>query len=162
MSRENKKQPTRSSKKRAGVTNTKSLAEQAAALAAKTHKLKAPLVIHSGEARDPKSDKPLYLFRVVSAEHGNEPAHTVILTERGAAVDTSPETEALFDRTVAAPLGPAPALPAITVQPDTNTLTLNPGQTFDETITVTVPKNAGPAKVDVYFLADTTSSMTNI
>ena len=164
MSREDKKQQTRSSKKRAGGTTTKSLAEQAAALAAKTHKLKAPLVIHSAEARDPKSDKPLYLFRVVSAEYGNEPAHTVILTERGAAVDTSPETEALFDRTVAAAPapGPAPALPAITVQPDTNTLTLNPGETFDETITVTVPKNAGPTKADVYFLADTTSSMTNI
>ena len=43
----------------------KSLAEEAAAQAAKTHKLKEPLVVHRDEALDPKSGKPIYLFRVV-------------------------------------------------------------------------------------------------
>src|SRR5205823_3556385 len=38
----------------------------------------------------------------------------------------------------------------------------NPGDTLDETITVTIPKNAGPVKADVYFLADTTGSMGGI
>jgi hypothetical protein len=51
---------------------------------------------------------------------------------------------------------------AVTIQPDTNILTLNPGDTFQETITVTIPKNGGPVKADVYFLADTTGSMGGI
>jgi len=48
-----------------------------------------------------------------------------------------------------------------TIQADTNVLTLNPGDVFSETITVTIPRNAGPAKADMYFLADTTASMTS-
>jgi hypothetical protein len=140
----------------------KSLAEQAAALAAKAHKLKEPLVMDCMEALAPKSGMPLYLFRVVSSANANGPAHTVILNERGEAVKASRKMEALFDRTVLTTAGPIPASPTITIQPDTNTLTLNPGDTIDETITVTIPKHAGPAKADVYFLADTTGSMGSI
>lgn len=139
-----------------------SLAERAATLAAKAHKLKKPLVMDCAEARAPKSGMPLHLFRVVSSANANGPAHTVILNERGEAVGASRKIEALFDRTVLTMAGPIPASPSITIQPDTNTLTLDPGETVDETITVTIPKNAGPAKADVYFLADTTGSMGGI
>jgi hypothetical protein len=44
---------------------------------------------------------------------------------------------------------PAPAaLPQVTIAPDTNTLTLDPGETFDETILVTVPMAAGTPGIE--------------
>jgi len=73
----------------------------------------------------------------------------------------TPALPQLFDHTVLTTAGGLGRVP-ITIQPDTNVFTLNPGQTLDETITVTIPKNAGPAKADVYFLADTTASMSAI
>lgn len=48
---------------------------------------------------------------------------------------------------------------AVTINPATNNLTLEPGETFTEVITVTIPPSTQPAQVDVYFLADTTGSM---
>ena len=143
----------------------KSLAKEAADHVAKVHKVKDPVVIHTDEATDPESGKPIHLFRVVATDKGNEPAQTVILDDAGKPVELQDRLVALFDRSVltTGPLtgGGAAAAP-ITIQPDTNILTLNPGQTFDETITVTIPKNAGTGKADVYFLADTTASMGNI
>ena len=142
---------------------TKSIIEQAAALAAKTHKVKAPLIVDSAEARDPKTGKPIHRITVVSAANANGPAYAVTVDESGAPLAVTPTLDQLFDRAVlstAAASGPAAA--PVTIQPDTNILTLNPGDTLDETITVTIPKNAGPAKADVYFLADTTGSMGGI
>jgi hypothetical protein len=144
----------------------KSLAEKAARLAVKTHKLKDALVSDRAEAIDPKSGKPIHLFKVVSSAKANGPTYAVILNDRGRALKATRTLESLFDRTVlktgtVGGRGPA-AAPAITIQPDANTFTLNPGETIDETITVTIPKNAGPAKADVYFLGDTTGSMASI
>jgi hypothetical protein len=122
------------------------------ALATKTYRLKEPLVVDRVEARDPESGMPLYLFRVVSSTNANGPTSLVVLNERGEAVEASHTMEALFDRTIltmaGAGSGPGRALPAITIQPDTNTLAVNPGDTIDETLTVTIPKNAGPAKAE--------------
>src|SRR5262249_39328417 len=136
--------------------STKSLAEKAADLVARTHKLKDPLVVDTGKATDPKTGKPIYRFRVVSAAEANGPAYPVILTEQAEVVEASPALDKLLDRTAlatgAVPAGAAP----ITISPSTNILTLNPGDTLDETITVTVPKNGGPPRADIYFLADTT------
>lgn len=163
MNREKKKRTRTASG--STVRPTKSLAEQAAALAAKSHKLKEPMVVHTADATDPKSGKPIYLFKVVGAASGNEPTFTLILDDSGKALKAIETLEPLFDRTVLStgPVGgPRPVAAPITIQPDSNILTLNPGQTIDETITVTIPKNAGPAKADIYFLADTTSSMTSI
>jgi hypothetical protein len=55
-----------------------------------------------------------------------------------------------------------PASPAasISIDPNVNDLVLAPGDTFSEVITVIVPANAGVSKADVYFLADTTGSMS--
>src|SRR5262245_38332374 len=78
----------------------KSLTEKAAALAAKTHKLKEPLVVHREDALDPKSGKPIHLFRVVAAAAGNEPAHTIILDDSGEPLEVKDTLESLFDRTV--------------------------------------------------------------
>ena len=47
----------------------------------------------------------------------------------------------------------------IQVSPATNDLTLSIDQTLAEVVTVTIPKSGVVPKVDVYFLADTTSSM---
>lgn len=41
------------------------------------------------------------------------------------------------------------ALAAVTVEPNTNILTLSPGETFSETVVVTIPKNAAPAKANI-------------
>ena len=135
--------------------------EHAVAHVARLHKLKKPLLTDRAEARDPKSGKTLQRIRVVDAAHANGPAHTVLVDERGEVVPSTAALEGLFNRPVFA-TGPVKPLAAVTIQPPVNVLTLNPGDTLDETITVTIPKNAGPAKADVYFLADTTGSMGGI
>ena len=140
----------------------KSIPQEAIEHAAKVHKIKDPVIVHADQATDPESGKPVRLFRLVAAEKGNEPAQTIVMDDTGKPLELNPRLEALFDRTdvnVRSVAARGPAAAPITIQPDTNILTLNPGQTFDETITVTIPKNAGPAKADVYFLADTTGSM---
>lgn len=142
----------------------KSLAQKAASLAAKAYKFKTPVVIDHAEAPDPKTKKTLHRFRVVSEEDANGPAYAVLLDERGEAVESSAAIEKLFAPQVgAAPVvGGIPAGLPITINPASNVLTLNPTDTLDETITVTIPKNAGPPRADVYFLADTTASMGGI
>jgi hypothetical protein len=137
--------------------------EQAAALAARTHNIDEPLVVDQAEALDPETGRGIYRFKVVHSADPNGPAHTVILDERGEEVEPARNLDLLFSQTVLTSAGTAaPAAAPVTIQPATNVLTLNPGDTVDETITVTIPKNAGPAKADVYFLADTTGSMTGI
>src|SRR5215467_14386882 len=135
----------------------RSLADKAAALAASTYHLQKPQVVDRAEAHDPKTGVRLFLFRVVSSARANKPGRTVILNERGQPVEASRAMESLFERSILAPTisgGASPAPAPISIQPDTNVFTLNPGDTVDETITVTIPKNSAPAKADVYFLAD--------
>lgn len=144
----------------------KSLAKEAAAHVAKLRKLKDPVVIHADEATDPDTGRPVHLFKVVAIDKGNEPAETVVLDDEGKPVELKDSLIKLFDRSVltTGPAGgpPPTAAAPITIDPDTNVLTLNPGQIFAETITVTIPKNGGSTKADVYFLADTTGSMGGI
>lgn len=128
---------------------------------AKKHHIKDALVIDCTEARQPESGKPVYRFKVVPEAHGNAPALSLYLNERGDEVEASDILRGVFERHVLGVTGVRAAAP-VTIQPNTNILTLDPGQTLDETITVTIPKNAGPAKADVYFLADTTGSMGGI
>lgn len=138
--------------------------ERAAARAARIHNLEQPLVVDHAEAADPTSERPIYRINIVSAADANGPAHAVILNEHGEELEETQSLATLFQSTVLTTTGASRgALSApVTIQPDTNILTLNPGETVDETITVTIPKNAGPAKADVYFLADTTGSMSGI
>lgn len=56
--------------------------------------------------------------------------------------------------------GAAHADDAFTIDPDVNVLTLAEGATFEETLTVTVAEGAGIAAADIYFLMDTTGSMS--
>src|SRR5438270_8532722 len=110
---------------------SKSLAEQAAALAARIHKIKDPLVVDRMEALDPQSRKPIYRFRVVSAAKANAASYSVTLNSEGEAVESTPAIEALFDRSgfTTSPTGgpaggPAGGPPPITISPNTNNLTL--------------------------------------
>jgi hypothetical protein len=137
--------------------------EQAAARVARTRNLAEPLVVDLAEARDPGSGRQVYRVKVVDATNANGPTHTVIFDEDGEELEAVFESVALFARAVLTTAGtPGSIVAPVTIQPSTNTLTLKPGDSVDETITVTIPKNAGPAKADVYFLADTTGSMREI
>jgi hypothetical protein len=70
-------------------------ANKAAKIAAQTHHVEKPLVIHQEELRHPHSGKKAYCYRVVSAKHGNGPSVTVFLDEQGgsgASADNSPNS----------------------------------------------------------------------
>ncbi|MHB9111758.1 MAG: hypothetical protein ACYC4D_03905 [Thermoleophilia bacterium] len=51
------------------------------------------------------------------------------------------------------------AAETVTVTPAENDLVLNPGDSFNEVINVSIPAETGVSKADVYLLADTTGSM---
>lgn len=143
----------------------KSLADAAAAWAAKAHGVRDALIVDRAQAHDPSSGESIERLRVVSASHPNGPAHRVFMASGGEVLDATPQREALFGVAHGRPKPlhrMASAVLPITIAPDTNTLVLNPTDTLDETLTVKVPKNAGPTMADVYFLADTTGSMSDI
>ncbi len=48
---------------------------------------------------------------------------------------------------------------SITITPNSNDLTLKKGEGLNEVLTVKIPKDVKPSKVDVYFLTDATTSM---
>ena len=140
-----------------------SLARRAAEVATKAFKIREPLILDRADAHDPKSGKRIHRFKTAAAKHANGPASMVYIDEHGEHVEATHEIAGIFERPAISPVVP-PVIPAtlITVQPTTNVLTLKQSDTFNETITVTIPKNAGPAKADIYFLADTTGSMGSI
>lgn len=143
----------------------KSATDAAVTWAAKEHKLRNALIVDHAQALDPDSGEAVHSFCLVSAANPNGPSHRVLVDSSGSVVEGTPKHEALFSAAHAATPGAAPAMapaPPITITPDTNTLVLNPPDTLDETLIVTVPKNAGPAKADVYFVGDTTASMGSI
>ena len=134
----------------------KALAQRALALLQKGHPQDKLVIVHARELTDPASGDTLHEFSAVSAADPNGPSWHIVLTTDGSPRERPPGLDPLA--VASAPVRVS-AAPPITIQPDSNMLTLDPGETFDETITVTVPKNAGAAKADVYFLADTTASM---
>ncbi len=141
----------------------KTLANRAAAIAAKRHKIEAPLVVDYIEVMHPESHRKLHRFRIVSTNQPNGPAHDVTVDDHGEPVEVDRAHAPVFDRnnvTIAA--GALPPVAPVTIDPNTNVLTLNLGDTFNETLTVTIPKSGVAAKADVYFLADTTGSMGSI
>lgn len=144
---------------------SKPVAGVALAWAAKEHKLSDALIVDHAQALDPESGATIHSICLVSAAQANGPSHRVFIDAGGAVLKGAPRHEALFSSapsmTASAAPGMAPA-PPITIAPATNTLVLNPSDTLVETLVVTVPKNAGPAKADVYFVGDTTGSMGGI
>jgi hypothetical protein len=107
------------------------------------------------------------LFRAVTKGDANGPRFTVGFDEAGAELEparieaASAAADAHFEAGAgtasATPAAPAPV--AVTINPRENVFTLNEGETVSESIIVTIPKDAGVKKADIYFLADNTGSM---
>ena len=139
-----------------------SLAERALALLQKRTKLSELVLVHSAQVVDPGTGEAVHDFIAVSRADPNGPSHRVILGADGSAREHLPGPDPLTLASSPVSVGAITAAAPVTIQPDTNVLTLTPGETLDETITVTIPKNAGTPKADVYFLADTTGSMEGV
>jgi hypothetical protein len=143
------------------------LASRALRTIARRYKIKKPILVDQVEDQLRLTNKRIYQFRAVAEKDANGPQYGVVLDEEGEEIDLEEAQErdkttyfgpadVSVDTTKLSPLTPA-AL--VTIQPATNDLVLEQGDTLTETMTVTVPANATVPKVDVYFVADTTRSM---
>jgi hypothetical protein len=126
-------------------------------------------------AADPERDElsngeTVFLFRGYDAGDPNGTSYEVVLDSKGAelSMDELMKTEKrnLFlsaiteiNKDLLFPF--AAASEHITISPTKNELILKECDRFDEEITVTIPKDS-KRKIDIYFLADTTGSMTSI
>jgi hypothetical protein len=146
------------------------LNRRALELANKKYKLKDAFVAHADRGVLRKTNESIYRFRVASLSNANAPHQVVLLDDTGDEVDLERirRRDGVDFPAPSAPVAPEPptrpAAPAgaITISPSENHLLLNQGDTYDETVVVTIPPDAGVPKADVYFLADTTGSMTEI
>lgn len=132
----------------------------------KRTKQKELILNHDVEARG-RDGKARRVFWAAAKSDPNGPQFSVALDEEGVERESFTAAEAGRLAPLAEPLPvAAPIVPfgggPITINPTTNNLTLAPGQTFNETITVTVPADATVNKADIYFLTDATGSMTGI
>ncbi len=150
--------------------NPKSLEQKALEAISSREKTKDLVIAHT-ETEDLKSaKKTLYKFDAQKKGASNSPRFTIVLDESGEVADVKKLSEAEGRQLFTTPVKridpaeiPRPKpLPLITVNPTINDLVLNQGDTFSETITVTVPPKSGVSKADVYFLADRTYSMEPI
>jgi hypothetical protein len=117
----------------------------------------------------PSTGSKVYSVDAFQAEDPNGRRYEIVLDEEGEEVDLAAlaegEDKEFFAR---APFEPGPPRPvaapaaSIMIEPTEDIMVLNLGDTFQEIVTVTVPPNVGVSKVDVYFLADTTGSMSGI
>lgn len=116
----------------------------------------------------PSTGKTLSRFQAFPKGDPNGEHFVAVLDERGEEVDLETLSESDRKAVFAPPkwvldpkdLEPPPSPPGIKIDPLYNDLVLEPDDSLHEVITVTVPKNAGAAKADIYFLADTTNSMS--
>jgi hypothetical protein len=134
----------------------------------KLEKAKNLVIVNTEKDRAESAGKNLVRFHARKADEPNGPQFSVVLDESGATVDVDKLSEAegrsLFTVPKAtvdmsAIVGALAAATPITIDPTVNELVLNQGDTFNETITVTVPPNVGVSKADIYILADRTGSM---
>jgi hypothetical protein len=139
-----------------------SLMEHALALLKKTHKLREVVLVHSAQAADPNTGETIHEFVAVSAQDPNGPSYRVILDADGSLREHMPGPDQLTVVSTPVHVEVSASTARVSIQPNTNVLTLNPGETHDETITITISKDVGTPEADVYFLADTTGSMRSI
>lgn len=126
------------------------------------YKIKSAVIRGMEEDEILSTGRKLYRFHIASEAKPNNAAHMVVFDDAGEEVNLG-ELDARENKThfAAGPVNVSP-LAGATIDPDANVLTLNPGDTSTEVITVRIPKSGAATKVDVYFLADTTGSMTSI
>lgn len=140
---------------------SKAAIEAALGWATREHGIKDATIIDAAQANDPASGQRLLRLRVASLANPNGAAHVVLVDEDGHLLERTAAREALFTPAPGA-LVPMPVdVPPITISPSTNDLVLHEGEVLDETLTVTVPP-IPRTPIDVYFLIDTTGSMTDI
>jgi hypothetical protein len=152
------------------IFDPKRLEGKALEVILKLEKAKNLLIAHTEEDKAESSGKRLFRFHARKEDEPNGPHFSVVLDESGAVADVKELSKAegrpLFsvpktDVDLSAIISAVASAP-ITINPTVNDLVLNLGDTFNETITVTVPKNVGVSKADVYILADRTGSMSTI
>ena len=137
------------------------LATRALALLQKTHKRRRLALVNSAVAVDAKTGERIHEFIAVAPDDPNGSSFCVVLAADGSPRDHLPAPETPILPASARLLSTSARAP-ITIQPDTNMLSLGPNDTVNEALTVTVPNNATLSIIDVYFLADTTGSMGSI
>ena len=128
---------------------------------AEAHDLDDPLLVDQVEVTHPDTHGRVFKFTAAASGNANGPRFDVIVDAKGKPQDSTELADLFASPTTFRPVTPRLA-PEVTVQPATNVLTLNPGDHFDETVTVKIPKDTAAPKADVYFLADTTGSMDGI
>jgi hypothetical protein len=128
--------------------------------------IKQPVLRHSAEDTVPSTGKRVYFFSATDKSRPNDPSVSVVLDEAGAVVDLPNLVRAegrSFFRPVFPGIPPEVLEPRrVKIDPRTNDLRLGECDRFTETVTVTIPKSGAVSKADIYFLADTTGSMTDI
>lgn len=144
----------------------KSLNERALEIAREKYGLDDAFVAHSVAGTMRKARTSIHHYYVASRERANEP-RLVLLDDAGDELDATElrrqDTIDLPRPTDESPVAAAAGAPAaVTIDPTENHLTLNQGDSHEEVVTVTIPPNAAVPRADVYFLADTTGSMSSI
>src|SRR5258707_8135957 len=97
------------------------LAKRALALMQKAHQQEKLVIIHATELSDPASGDTLHEFRAVSAADPNGPSWHIVLATDGSPRERPPDLDPLA---VASAPVIVRAAPTITIQPDSNLLTL--------------------------------------
>lgn len=128
-----------------------------------SEKLEVPDVhLHGVLASSNHDDRgTVFQFSSSGAGSNSEMNASIILDEQGTPV----EGDVSFDVRSAelirrgTPSHDTSATSSVNVDPSVNDFVLEMGQTFEETITVDLPADYLPPKLDVYFLADNTDSM---
>jgi hypothetical protein len=150
----------------------KSPSKQAIAAAAKlserTVKGGSATVARTTRSATGEDGRVLHRFITFDRADPNGPRHVAIVDDTGKEVDAASLSAAVKSALGEAVLGMgatrpvAPAGAGASIDPTSNDLVLELGDTETEIVTVTIPPNAGVSKADVYLLADTTGSMGSI
>jgi hypothetical protein len=116
-------------------------------------------IISTETDRHPADGRPIHCFLAVTLEEPNAPPVGVILDDAGNVIELGVERRRLFRSHIEPVPHHVTSAKAVTVDPPANNLRLGECDTLRETITVTIPPEAGVVPADIYFLADNTGSM---
>ncbi|MCP4546585.1 MAG: VWA domain-containing protein [bacterium] len=131
-----------------------------------SEKVKDLVVVHAAREVVPSSKSNIFQFIVTKRDDPNGPHYTVVIDEKREVVDLAELAEREGVEFFAEPtleVGPEEKLAEwpdadASITPPTNDLILELSESVEETVTVRL---TGIDKFDVYFLADTTGSMTS-
>lgn len=110
----------------------------------------------------------LHRFVTYNRADPNGARHVAVMDDSGKEVDPASLSDMVKSALGEAVLGLGAARPVAaagigaSIDPTSNDLVLELGDTETEIVTVTIPPNAGVGKADIYLLADTTGSMGSI